>query len=514
MATQDFVHLHVHTHYSLLDGACRLDELVDKAAQDEHRALALTDHGNLFGAIPFYRTAKKAGVKPILGIESYLAQRSLHEKANPETNQTYHITLLAETNKGWSNLIKLSSIAFKDGFYRRPRIDMEAMSKHSEGIICLTGCLGGVVNQHILRDEMEQARTAAAELRDIFGKHNTYLEVMDNGYKGQRKSLAGLMDIGRDMGLPLVATNDVHYTHQHDARAQDILLCINTGKTVLEEDRFRMESEQLFFRTKEEMGQVFHDLPDALARTVEIADRCNVEIDFDTYHLPVFDPETGETPDECFDRLLEEGARARYGTISSEVRERLEYEKGIIRKLGFVSYFLITWDFIRFARENDIPVGPGRGSAAGSMVAFCLYITELCPLKYDLLFERFLNAERISMPDIDVDFCRDKRELVIEYVRRKYGEENVSQIITFGTMASRGVVRDVGRALDIPLGDRSIRSPRRFRTVRAPRSRTRSTPTRTSRRSAARAPTRKSCSTSDCVSKVCAATHRRTPPAS
>jgi len=453
LATQDFVHLHVHTHYSLLDGACRLGELVDKAVKDEQRALALTDHGNLFGAIPFYRTARKAGIKPILGIESYLAQRSRREKANPETNQTYHITLLAETNKGWSNLIKLSSMAFREGFFRRPRIDMEAMSQHSEGIVCLTGCLGGIVNQHILRDEMDAARTAAGELRDIFGQHNTYLEVMDNGYKGQRKSLAGLMDIGRDMGLPLVATNDVHYTNADDARAQDILLCINTGKTVLEEDRFKMESEQLFFRTKEQMAEVFHDLPAALATTTEIADRCNVEIDFDTYHLPVFEPETGETPDELFDRLLEEGARKRYGRITDEVRARLEYEKGIIRKLGFVSYFLITWDFIRFARENDIPVGPGRGSAAGSMVAYCLFITELCPLKYDLLFERFLNAERISMPDIDVDFCRDKRELVIDYVRKKYGADNVSQIITFGTMASRGVVRDVGRALDIPLGE-------------------------------------------------------------
>jgi len=352
LATQDFVHLHVHTHYSLLDGACRLGELVDKAVKDEQRALALTDHGNLFGAIPFYRTARKAGIKPILGIESYLAQRSRREKANPETNQTYHITLLAETNKGWSNLIKLSSMAFREGFFRRPRIDMEAMSQHSEGIVCLTGCLGGIVNQHILRDEMDAARTAAGELRDIFGQHNTYLEVMDNGYKGQRKSLAGLMDIGRDMGLPLVATNDVHYTNADDARAQDILLCINTGKTVLEEDRFKMESEQLFFRTKEQMAEVFHDLPAALATTTEIADRCNVEIDFDTYHLPVFEPETGETPDELFDRLLEEGARKRYGRITDEVRARLEYEKGIIRKLGFVSYFLITWDFIRFAREN------------------------------------------------------------------------------------------------------------------------------------------------------------------
>ncbi|MFQ5506859.1 MAG: DNA polymerase III subunit alpha, partial [Planctomycetota bacterium] len=451
--TPDFVHLHVHTHFSLLDGACRLDGLVEKAAGDGRRALALTDHGNLFGAVPFYKTCRAHGIKPIIGIEAYLAGRSRLEKADPGDNQTYHVTLLAKDNKGWSNLIKLSSMAFLDGFYRRPRIDKEALSRHAEGIVCLTGCLGGEVNQHILRGDMKGAFKAAADMQDIFGKENTYLELMDNGYAGQQKSRSGLRDIAADMGLELVATNDVHYVDAGDARAQDILLCINTGKTVLEEDRFRMGSQELYFKTREQMGRIFREIPRAMQCTVEIAERCNVEIDFDTYHLPVFEPGTGETPDELFDRLLEEGARRMYPEVTPEVRERLEYEKSVIRKLGFVSYFLITWDFIRFARENDIPVGPGRGSAAGSIVAYCLGITRLDPLKYELLFERFLNAERISMPDIDVDFCRDKREQVIDYVRRKYGAENVSQIITFGTMASRGVIRDVGRALDIPLGE-------------------------------------------------------------
>ncbi|MEZ5990380.1 MAG: DNA polymerase III subunit alpha [Planctomycetota bacterium] len=447
----DFVHLHVHTHFSLLDGACRLEALVDEALADGQRALGVTDHGNLFGAVPFYQACTAKGLKPILGIEGYLAERSRLERANPEDNRTFHLTLLARNDAGWRNLIKLSSLAFKEGFYRRPRFDKEVLARHSEGIVCLTGCLGGEINQHILRGDADGALRSAGSFVDIFGREDVYLEVMDNGYEGQRRAIEGLRRIQDDLGLQLVATNDVHYVRGTDAKAQDILLCINTGKTVLEENRFRMESEELFFKTRAQMWDVFRDLPDALRATVEIAERCDVRLDFGTYHLPVFEPDTGEGPDALFDRLLEEGLRRLYDPVTDAVRRRLEYEKDVIRKLGFVSYFLITWDFIRYARDNGIPVGPGRGSAAGSLVAYCLGITRLDPLRYDLLFERFLNAERVSMPDIDVDFCRDKREQVIDYVRGRYGDENVAQIITFGTMASRGVIRDVGRALDIPL---------------------------------------------------------------
>ena len=449
----DFCHLHVHTHFSLLDGACRLEELVGAAADDGQPAIGITDHGNLFGAVQFFKICKAKKIKPILGLETYLAGKSRLEKADYETNPTYHMTLLASNDTGWQNLIKLSSLSFQEGFYRRPRIDREVLSKYGEGLIVLSGCLGGEVNQRILQDDYKSAERVVGEMCDILGPENYFLEIMENGYKEQRKSTEALVELSKRTGQPLVATNDVHYLHRTDYRAQDILLCISTGKTQADDNRFKMEGDQLYLKTRAEMAKVFPDLPQALQASVDIASRCNVELDFETYHLPVFTPEGGESPDELFDRLLEDGARMRYGEITSKIRERLEYEKGIIKKLGFVSYFLITWDFIRYAREIDVPVGPGRGSAAGSIVAYCMRITDIDPLRYDLLFERFLNAERVSMPDIDIDFCRDERERVIEYVRQKYGEENVSQIITFGTLASRGVIRDVGRALDIPLRD-------------------------------------------------------------
>ena len=448
-----FCHLHVHTHFSLLDGACRIDELVDAALADGQTAVGITDHGNLFGAIPFYKTCKKKGVRPILGIEAYVAGKSRLEKGDYDRNPTYHMTLLAENNVGWHNLIKLSSISYREGFYRKPRIDREVMAQHCEGVIALSGCLGGEVNQRILQGDMEAARAALLEMADIFGHDSFFLEIMDNGYADQPKSVQALRHLATETGLGLVATNDVHYLRRADAAAQDILLCINTGKAVQEQDRLRMEGEDLFFKTRAEMEEVFGDVPEALANTVRIAERCNVEIDFDTYHLPVFETSTGESADEQFERLCDEGVAERYDDVTPEVQERLTYEMDVIRKLGFVSYFLITWDFTRFARENHVPVGPGRGSAAGSIVAYALRITDIDPLRYGLLFERFLNVERVSMPDIDIDFCRDGREKVIDYVRTKYGSENVSQIITFGTMASRGVIRDVGRALDIPLGE-------------------------------------------------------------
>jgi DNA polymerase-3 subunit alpha len=349
--------------------------------------------------------------------------------------------------------MKLSSIAYKEGFYYKPRMDKEILSQYGEGLVALSGCLGGEVNGYLMRDDIAGAIESAKVHEEIFGKDNFYLEIMNNGYEAQCGVTPKMRKVAEETGIRLAITQDIHYIEPQDSKAQDILICIGTGRTVGDEKRFRMDDLELYFRTRQQMLDLFPNDREALEVTGEIADRCDVELDFDTYHLPVFKPETGETPDEMFDRLCDEGARRHYGEITPKVRERLEYEKGIIKQLGFVSYFLITADFIRFAIDNGIPVGPGRGSAAGSIVAYCLDITMLDPLKYDLLFERFLNAERISMPDIDIDFCRDKRELVIEYVRDKYGVENVSQIITFGTMASRGVIRDVGRAMEVPLAE-------------------------------------------------------------
>jgi len=452
-AAPDFVHLHVHSHFSLLDGACRVADLARKAAEDGQKALALTDHGNLFGTVPFYKACKKEGIRPVLGIEAYVAARSRREKADKESNPTLHMTLLARNATGWRNLMRLSSDAYLEGFYRKPRMDPETLARHSEGLIALSGCLAGEVNRHILREDLAKASRAAARWEEVFGKDNFFLEIMDNGYPDQRRAAEGMRKVAAETGIPLVVTNDVHYIEPEDSSAQDFLICINTGKTVHDTNRFRMDDLRLYFRTRREMLELFPKDREALERSGEIAERCEVDLDFDTYHLPVFVPETGESPEGMFRRLCEEGARKRYGEIGPKVRERLEYEMEVIMKLGFISYFLIVWDFLRFAREHGVPVGPGRGSAAGSIVAYCLEITQLDPLEHDLLFERFLNVERISMPDIDIDFCRDKRELVIDYVRRKYGEENVSQIITFGTMASRAVIRDVGRVLDIPLSE-------------------------------------------------------------
>ncbi len=449
----DFCHLHVHSHFSLLDGACRVEDLAKHAAADGQKAIALTDHGNLFGAIPFYKACKKEGIKPLLGIEAYVAQDSRLKKSNKEDNRTHHLTLIAKDLEGWHNLIKLSSLAYKEGFYYKPRMDKELLSKYGKGLVALSGCLGGEVNGYLMRDDIEGAIASAKLHEEILGKDNFFLEIMNNGYEAQCGVIPKMRKVADATGLRLAITQDIHYIQPQDNKAQDILICIGTGRTVGDEKRFRMDDLKLYFRTRQQMLDLFPKDRDALEVTGEIADRCDVELDFDTYHLPVFRPESGETPDEMFDRLCDEGARRLYGEITPEVRERIEYEKGIIRQLGFVSYFLITWDFIRFSIDNGIPVGPGRGSAAGSIVAYCLNITQLDPLKYNLLFERFLNAERISMPDIDIDFCRDKRELVIDYVRNKYGEENVSQIITFGTMASRGVIRDVGRAMEVPLSE-------------------------------------------------------------
>jgi DNA polymerase-3 subunit alpha len=453
MPAPEFVHLHVHSEYSLLDGANRIGKLVDACVADGQTALALTDHGNLFGAIEHYQACRAKKVKPILGCEVYIARHSRRQPHHKEQNPYSHLTLLARTNEGYHNLIELCSKSYLEGFHVRPRIDMELLEKHARGISCLSGCLSGEMNQMIRRDQPQQAHDLAVRLRDIFGREHFWLEVQRNGLALQDRCNEGLVEIHRKTGIPLVATNDIHYLRHEDCKVQDVLLCINTGAKRSDEKRFKMDTNTLYFQSREQMASMFSDLPDAVRATLDVASQVEVEIEMGKYHVPIFKSDSGETPDALFDRLLEEGLARRYGASDTRARERLEYEKRVIRELGFVSYFLIVWDLIAWARRHDIPVGPGRGSAAGSMVAYLLDITRVCPLQYDLLFERFLNAARVSMPDIDIDFCKEGRDAVIQYTRKKYGDDYVAQIVTFGTMASRTAIRDVGRALDVPLRD-------------------------------------------------------------
>ncbi|MCC6783177.1 MAG: DNA polymerase III subunit alpha [Planctomycetes bacterium] len=452
MTVPDFVHLRTHSHYSLLTAPARVKDLVKAAAADGQRALALTDNGNLYGAIEFYKACKGAEIKPILGMVAFLAGKSRREPTST-SNPNYQLTLLATNDTGWDNLKKLSTIGFLEGFYYRPRIDREALAAHAGGLIALTGDLSGEVPRLVQQDDLPTACRALAELEDLLGKGNVFLELMEIGVEAQSRVNQGLVAIHRRLGTPICATNDVHYVQPDDWVAQDIMTCIRNGKSLNDPERFRMPSRELWFKSRAAMAQAFRELPEALASTVEIAQHCKVDIPFNVYHLPTFGTGSSESPDQLFERLCYEGAVRRYGEISDAIRTRLTYEIDVIRKLGFASYFLITADFIAHARASNIPVGPGRGSAAGSMVAFALGITNLDPLRYNLLFERFLNASRVSMPDIDVDFCGERRDEVIRYVRDKYGEDCVSQIVTFGTMASRGVLRDVGRVLEVDLGE-------------------------------------------------------------
>jgi DNA polymerase-3 subunit alpha len=449
-----FVHLHVHSEFSLLDGACRLTDLVARAKEMGMPAVGLTDHGNLFGAIEFYKHARAAGLKPLIGCEAYVARGSRHERGGDgEAASPYHLTLIARNEKGWRNLIRLASTAYLEGFYRKPRIDRDLLAAHSDGLIALSGCLSSEVNRHLLAGRLGDAEKIAGEHRDLFGKDHFYLELMRAGLPEQEESVRGLLEISRRLGAPLVATNDVHYLRREDAVAQDVLVCLNTGKSLDDPTRMRMKTDDFYFKSPAEMEEIFSGLPEALTNTLRIADQCELELEFGRHHLPQFRLDDGRDPMAFFRELCESGCAARYGEVIREVRERLEYEMGVIGRMGFVSYFLIVWDFIRYARERGIPVGPGRGSAAGSLVAYSLGITEVDPMRYDLLFERFLNSERITLPDIDIDFCTKGREEVIRYVREKYGTENVSQIITFGSMMAKAVLRDVGRVLRIPLPD-------------------------------------------------------------
>jgi DNA polymerase-3 subunit alpha len=461
----NFVHLHLHTEFSLLDGACRIDELLDQAVRLKMPAVAVTEHGNMFSAITFHDHARARGVKPILGCEVYVAPGSRHDRGGPVSENYNHLVLLAETRKGWHNLIKLVSAGYTEGFYRKPRIDKELLATHAEGLIGLSSCLKGEIPQQLAIDQVRGALTSAATFRDILGPQNFFLEMQWHGIEEQKIVNRGLVPLARDLGLPLVCTNDVHYLQQGDHVPHDVLLCIGTGRAVTDTSRLRYHGDQFFLKTYEQMAAVFGDYPDALSNTLLIAERCDVDLSGSENHLPDFDVPAGYTLDEYFEHEVRKGfaerlPRLRQLEASGQLRHpvsdyeaRLSYEIEMIQRMKYPGYFLIVWDFIRYAREQGIPVGPGRGSAAGSLVAWCLRITDVDPLEFDLIFERFLNPERVSLPDIDIDFCERRRGEVIEYVTRKYGRENVAQIITFGTMKAKAAVRDVARALDMPLAE-------------------------------------------------------------
>ena len=445
-----FTHLHVHTEFSLLDGLGRIKELVARAKELGMDSIAITDHGVMYGAIDFYRACKDAGIRPILGCEVYTAPGSRFDKEGGVTDGRYHhLVLLAENNKGYSNLMKIVSRGFTEGFYYKPRVDHEVLAEYHEGVIALSACLAGEVPSLLRKGFYEEAKKSALTLSEIFGKDHFYLELQDHGIPEQKIVNQGLLRMHEETGLELVATNDIHYVLAEDQKAHDILLCIQTQKKVTDENRMRYEGGQYYLKSEEEMRELFPYAPEAIENTHKIASRCEVQIEFGHYKLPKFDVPSGYTAWEYMQKLCREGLSRRYGHVE-ELEERLEYEMNVIHDMGFVDYFLIVWDFIRYAKENGIAVGPGRGSGAGSIVAYCLGITNIDPIKYNLLFERFLNPERLTMPDIDIDFCYERRQEVIDYVVEKYGKDRVVQIVTFGTMAARGVLRDVGRALDMP----------------------------------------------------------------
>lgn len=458
MSRDSFVHLHLHTEYSLLDGAIRMKELMKKAKEFKMPAVAMTDHGNLFGAIEFYQAAKDAGVKPIIGCEAYIAPRSHKDRPNSMREGAYHFTLLAKDETGYRNLVRLISTAHLDGFHYRPRIDKELLAQHREGLIGLSGCLASEVNSALQSNKIDIATQSAAEYRDILGAENFFVELHDHGLEEQRQCNCHLPNIARDLGVGLVAANDVHFLTRAHHDAHDVMLCIGTGKMVADESRMRYAPE-LYFKSPEEMYELFKDFPEAISNTLAIAERCNLELDFKTSKFPDFPMPDGRSRREYLRELCAEGLTKRYGErakIDNQLSQRLDYELGVLEKTGFVSYILIVWDFIRFAKEKGIPVGPGRGSAAGSLVAYVLGITDIDPLQYGLIFERFLNPDRISPPDIDVDFCEARRGEVLEYVRQKYGERRVAQIITFGKLKAKSVVRDVSRVIGLSYaeGDR------------------------------------------------------------
>lgn len=448
-----FTHLHVHTEYSLLDGASRIKDVVAKAKELGMDSLAITDHGVMFGVIEFWRECKKQGIHPVIGCEIYMAARNLEDKDADKDKYQGHLVLLAENNEGYKNLIKIVSKGFVDGFYYKPRVDKKVLKEHNEGIIALSACLAGKVQRNLLNRDYEGAKKEALDLRNIFGEGNFFLELQNQNLPEEDMINPELIRMSRETGIPLVCTNDVHYVNQEDAEAHDILLAIQTATNINDERRMRFPNNQFYLKSPKEMAELFKDVPEAVENTHKIAMRCNVDFKFGEYHLPEFIPPSGKTNEKYLRELCHDGLKKRYDDITDELVKRLEYELGVIESMGYVEYFLIVWDFIDYAKKMGIMVGPGRGSAAGSLVAYSLGITDIDPIRYHLIFERFLNPERVSMPDIDIDFCIERRGEVIEYVKEKYGEDNVSQIITFGTMKAKAVVRDVARALDLPYSD-------------------------------------------------------------
>jgi DNA polymerase-3 subunit alpha len=452
----DFVPLHLHSEYSLLDGAIKINELVKKASAFRMPAVAMTDHGNLFGAVHFYKEVTKAGMKPIIGCEVYVAPNSRFDRGNASDvdEASFHLILLARNNNGYRNLVSLVSRAYTEGFYYRPRIDIDLLEQYSGGLIGLTACLKGEIPYYIQRGMVDRARDKALRYKNILGPENFFIEIQDNGLKAQDEVNKGLVELARDLHIGLVATNDCHYLNQEDAKAHDILLCIQTGKTVKDESRLHFGSDGFYLKSPEEMKKAFSDLPEAITNTRAIAERCHVVFDLDAHLLPVYGSEGGMSPDRHLEKIAYEGLHNKLGSkVNETYLERLKRELGVIKKVGYASCFLIVWDFILHAKSRGIPVGPGRGSSAGSLVAYSLDITDIDPFKYNLVFERFLNPERISMPDIDVDICKDRRPEVISYVTEKYGKDRVAQIITFGTLAAKAVIRDVGRAMDFPYAE-------------------------------------------------------------
>ena len=462
-----FTHLHVHTEYSLLDGSNKITEYVSRVKELGMTAAAITDHGVMYGVIDFYKEAKKAGINPVIGCEVYVAPGSRFDREQSHgDDRYYHLILLAENNTGYANLMKIVSRSFTEGFYYKPRVDLELLREFHEGLIASSACLAGEVAREIVRGNPAGAREAAKRYLDIFGEGNFFLELQDHGYQDQQTVNAELLKMSREMGIPLIATNDCHYTYAEDAEAHDILLCVQTGKKLADENRMRYPGGQFYVKSEEEMRRLFPYVQEAIDNTQRIADRCHVEIEFGVTKLPRFDVPEGYDSWTYLNKLCRDGMEKRYpgvfdeknisadysGVSAADLRARLEYELNTIRQMGYVDYFLIVWDYINFSRGNGIMVGPGRGSAAGSIVSYSLGITDIDPIRYNLLFERFLNPERVSMPDIDVDFGFERRGEVIDYVTEKYGKDRVMQIITFGTMAARGVIRDVGRVMDLPYG--------------------------------------------------------------
>src|ERR1700693_1844415 len=459
-----FVHLHLHTDYSLLDGACDVEELCQRVKELGMPAVAMTDHGNIFGAVHFVNAAKHAGVKPIVGCELYVCKKDDH-RAPPEGDSYNHLLVLAENEEGYRNLVKITSEASLHGFYYKPRVSKKFLAEHSRGLIGLSGCLKGEVAERLMEGNYDAARSAAGFYRDLFGKENFFLEIQDQGLEMEHRIRSGLFQLEKDLALPMVATNDSHYLCEDDAHAQDVMLCIQTGKSIQETNRMKFEGTQFYVKNGDEMLRVFKDAPQVLSRTLDIAERCNLRLEKVPSPFPHFDVPDGFTLDSYFEHITRQGFARRMESLRTlaangrlkhslaDYEQRLARELGIIQQMKFSGYFLIVWDFIRYARERGIPVGPGRGSAAGSLVSYSMGITDLDPLQHELIFERFLNPERVSLPDIDIDFCMNRRGEVINYVTSKYGRENVAQIITFGTMAAKAAIKDVGRAMDMPYSD-------------------------------------------------------------